>query len=137
MSKCQLGLVLQKPDYPPCHTLSNTFPLRIVISYNARKYLQKRHPGCAKFTFLFCFQCWTCIHCSLAQCDHFYLLTSSNLSIAFIDNLFSIIKFNCQNMEKKEQVLAFPLNILGLQQRNPGLCIIPPILVECCNWSLL
>ena len=27
--------------------------------------------------------------------DHFYLLTSSGFSIAYIDNLLSIIKFNC------------------------------------------
>ena len=32
-----------------------------------------------------------------------FLLTASILSIAFIDNLLSIVKLNCKNMEKKEQ----------------------------------
>ena len=62
ISKCQLQLVLQKLEYPPFHTLSDTFPLRIIISYNVRKELQKRQQGSAKFRFLFCFQSETCIH---------------------------------------------------------------------------
>ena len=137
MSKCQLQLVLQKLEYRSFHTLSDTFPLRIIISYNVRKYLEKRQPGSAKFRFLFCFWSDTCINWSLAHCDHFDLLTASNLRIALIDKLLSIIKFNCQNMEKKEQGSGFPLNILGLRQKNPDLSIIPPILVERCNQNFL
>ena len=62
ISKCQLQLVFQKLEYPPWHTLSDTFLLRIIISYNLRIYLQKRQPGSAKLRFLFCFQSQTCIH---------------------------------------------------------------------------
>ena len=40
--------------------------------------------------------------------------SGSSRKIAYIDNLLSIIKFNYQNMQKKQQISAFALKISDL-----------------------